>query len=455
MLASCAFAATDNSGIAGYRYTSAIALPDPAQGEELAQVLLTPEMFSATQDNYADLRIMRTDTRQMVPSLVECVTQEQRKIRRVPEPLTLTHAGDTPDNQLRVTFTRPRRPAGQEEFPLLGLTVKTPLRDFERHVQVEVSEDGSAWRTLVGQARIFDVSSFADLRVTDIVTPPITQRHIRLTFNKHDQQTSAVTQVRTSADSKGEVSAIDRSFREEQRPFRIDGVTGWSEESYWERDVRPLRTREIRPTQVTQSKTPQDRLMYFEADRVPLESLTMDTPERFVKIPYRLSVEVGSERPDGGEHFRQIASGVRERVAFRDYLSERMTITWPTTRAKRYILSVPDDATPVLTFAKAKGPDYRVVFPYTKGDTMTLLAGNPEAGPAEAHASQIKMLMRTIANPLIAEPSPLEQNPAWTGKPPANINMTLVLTSAIAVAVIVLGFALNVAMRRLPQNENE
>ena len=435
---------------AGYRYTSAVALPEPTQDEELAQVLLTPEMFRETLDNYADIRVVNTATGQMVPCLVECVTEEQRKIRRVTEPLSLASASDEPDGQFRVTFTRAPPPAGQQQYPLRGLTVKTPLRDFERQVQVEVSDDGGAWRTVVEQARIFDVSSLADLRVADIPLPPVPQRHIRLTFNKHDQQAAAVTNVRTSADGKGEVSVIDRSFREEQRPFRVDRVDGWCEESYWVRDVRPLRTREIRPADAKPQPLKGDgrTLICFEAGRVPLESLTVDSPERFVNVPYTLYMEAASA--DGGTDWRQVARGGLERVAFRDYLSEKMTITWNPTRAERYCLVVPDTA-PALMFAEARGPDYRVVFPYAKGDSVALLIGNPDAKAAGFHADQIKMLMRTIAQPLTADPSPLVRNPATPG---TGMNMTYVLALAIALTVIVLGFALISALRRMPQGNH-
>ena len=449
-LAPCVCVAKENNEAANYRYVSQIELPEPTQSEELAQVLLTPEMFRETLDNYADIKVVRSDTQQMVPCLVECVTEEQRKVRRNDEgPLTLVSASDEQDNQLRVTFSRPQKPAGQKQDPLCGLTVKTPLRNFERHVQVEVSDDGNTWKTVVEQARIFDISSFADLRVTDIALPPVLQRHIRLTFKKHDQQTGAATQVRTSTDGKGEINTIDRSFQEEQRSFRIDRVDGWSEMPYWERDVRPLRTREIRTTdaQPNTLKNKDRTLICFEADRVPLESLKLDSPERFVKVPYELYVEVTS---DIGETFwRRIASGVLERVAFRDYLSEQMTITWSTTRATRYCLSVlHTEGTPALSFVEAKGPDYRVVFPYAKGDSMALLIGNSKATLAGFNADQIKMLMRTITKPLLATPSSLAAQ-----KPETNVNMTYVLFGAIALVVIVLGFALVSAMRRLPAHE--
>ena len=454
VFASCAASAAATNEAAHYRHISAVTLPETAQGEELAQVLLTPEMFAATQDGYADIRVIHSGTGQVVPSLVECVTREQRKIRRVTETLTLTQADDTPGDQLRVLFVRPRKPAGSEEFPLRGLTVKTPLRDFERHVRVEVSDDGGAWHTIIEQARIFDVSSYADLRVTDIPLPPFTQRHIRLTFNKHDQRTDAVTNVRTSADGQGDVRSIDRAFREEQRPFRIDRVDGWCEESYWERDARPLVTREIRLTDAKPRRLPNPAagtLMCFEAGRVPLESLTFDAPERILTIPYELFIE--TDLPDHpADSLKRIANGILERVAFRDYRSERMTITLPTTRADRYYLAVPDTA-PKLTLAEAQGPDYRVVFPYSNGDSMTLLIGNPDALPSARHADPIKTLMRTVAEPLMAEAAPLAENPGWDGKARADINMTYLLAAVIVLTVIVLAFALITALRRLPQTD--
>ena len=460
VLVSCVSAAPDNNETANYRYISQVALPAPTQEEELAQVLLTPEMFRETLDNYADIRVIRSDTQQMVPSLVECVTEERHKIRRVFEPLTLASVTEETDSRFSITLTRPLK-VGQPQSPLLGLTVKTPLRDFERQVQVETSEDGEAWTTVVKTARIFDVTSFADMRVTDIPVPPVTHRHLRLTFNKYDQQADAVTHIRTSADAQGEISAIERSFREEQRQLRIDKVDGWSEESYWVRDERPLHAREIHnpETQAPSRQRPakqglpeNDTWLFFKGDRVPLESLTMDSPERILKIPYALFMEI--EQAEGENVWRRIANGTFERVAFRDYHSEQMTVTWPITRATRYCLAVPDTA-PSLSFAEVKGPDYRIVFPYGKGEHMNVLLGNPDAAFAGHHADQIKMLMRIITNPLTAEPSPLEENPTWRDKPSANINMSLVLALAIVLSVVVLGFALVTAMRRLPQAETE
>ena len=102
------------------------------------------------------------------------------------------------------------------------------------------------------------------------------------------------------------------------------------------------------------------------------------------------------------------------------------------------------DTAPVLTFAEAKGPDYRMVFPYAQGDRMDLLLGN-----GKVNADQIKMLMRTITQPLTADTSSLQQR----GKPVTNVNMTYILFAAIALTVLVLAFALVAAMRRMPQHE--
>jgi len=464
VVASCAFATAKNSDVTRYRHISAITLPEPTQDEELAQVLLTPEMFSVTQDNYADIRVVRRDTGQMVPCRVECVTQEKEETERVTEALEVVTVTEMPDGQLGVTLVRqPER----RHVPLAGLTVKTPLRDFERHVQVEVSADGTAWETVVARARVFDVSSFADLRMADIRLPPVSQPHIRLTFNKHDQQTSAVTEVRTTADAQGEISNIDRSFREEQRPFRIDKVDGWTERTRWMSDARPLRTRgdddHVRITKIDtprnkrdpQPGLPEDATwLFLDANRVPLEALTIKTGQRFVKIPYELFME--TTQPDGKIFWKRITKGVLERVAFRDYLSERMTIAWHTTRANRYCICItaPED-TDLRLIVEAKGPDYRVVFPYAKGDEMDLILGNPEAKTAGHYADQIKILMRTVTKPLTAQPGPLTQNPAWNDKPEANVDMRLILSATIVLVVIVLGFALVTATRRLSSNEDE
>lgn len=445
-------AAGADSGAARFRYATPLALPASSQ-EELAEWVLTPEAYRATRSDLADLRVVRAESGESVPCLVECVTQErEERVRRSVE-LRLMKAEELGDKRFQVTLER--QPSQEKVGPLCGLSVQTPLRDFERRVTVEVSDDAVAWRCVAQDVRIMDLSSHADFRRTEVVLPAVSERRLRLTVDQMDEAlTGATAAVTTSTDADGAVRNIERQIREERRPFRIDRVAGWEEQVRWVRDARPLAAREVRgvsdvPAEL-KSRFPKARLLGFEAGRAPLERVQLRSAKKI------LSLDVLLFARDGDAEWRQIASDRVTRIAFRDFLDERMEVSFSESRAAAYCLVLPDgEAAADVEVVGGGGPDYRAVFPYGQGQSCVLLAGDTEAeGPAGYQPEQVRVLLRRGIRTVKATTAGWCENPSWrAAKAPGEIKW--LLPAAVVLAVAVLGIAVALALRRMPQSGTE
>jgi len=450
------------SAVVNYQYSAPITLPETSQPEELAQVLLTPEIFRVTRDDLSDLRIVRRDNQHPIPFLVECVTHEQEEVRRAPDkPWTMTTQLPVQDGQpLSFVFERSRE---RGMLPMtMGLNIDTPLTQFEQDVKVEASEDGKNWKTVVSQVRIFDYSPFANVRVTEIpVASGIREQYLRLTFaHAYVQRLSQSTQVRTTT-TVATPEQVERTYTEEKIPFRLNGIKGWTAEKHWVRDVRPIVSRDIEivdtPPPTFAKRFPERHALVFAAHRMPLEYLQLDSTARIITVGYELYAERSYADGSGEPWWERIKTGTLERTMFRDYRYENMTIAWsPPTRASRYALVFYKDANTdakTISIKEAKGPDYRIVFPYNQGEQVELWAGLPLATRSSLgyYPEQIQMLRRTVTTPVTGTLGDLITYVDYTPKVKTSVNTTLLLSIAIILAVAALGFTVFKAMQRMPE----
>ena len=438
-----------------FRYATPLVLPASAR-EELAELVLPPEAYRETRRDLADLRVVRTGGGEAVPCLVECVTGEREERVRQSVGLRMVRAEELAGGRFQVTLER--EVSEQKVEPLCGVVIHTPLRDFERRVTVETSSDGDAWLPAVRDACILDLSSHADFSLKEIRLPAVTQRHLRLTVDRMDDvRAGASATVTTSADAEGAVRSIERQIGEERRPFRIDRVDGWLEQARWVRDARTLVPREVRtfteePAEL-KARYAQARLVCFEAGRVPLERVRTRSAKSVLTLAYILFEK--TDTPGVGDPgWRQVAAGEVTRIAFRDFVRERMEITLAESRAPAYCLVFTDGKGAAdVEVAGGSGSDYRVVFPYGAGQACTLLAGAPEAsGPTGYGQEQIRLLVRRGFKPVKARLDGWRENPAWRrpGGRFFSAEAAWLLPVAVALAVVVLGCAVAMALRRMP-----
>jgi hypothetical protein len=452
------------AGEQAFSHSAAVQLPVLTQ-EELAELILPQEVYGLMQDNLSDVRVMHNDKITPVPFLLEPVTQKRCVISRETVPLRLESAGEVEGEKLQVILSR-----GDEKDqalflanPLKGLVVHTPLRDFERSIKVEVSSDKLAWTTVVEAARIIDVTAFADFRETEIKVPDVTQRYLRLTVDQlFSEQMKLTETVKRTEDGKGSLNALERQFVETKRPFRIEAVAGWIQRETWVHDARPLVSREFKlladpRDSELQRRFPKATMIFFEAGRAPLERITLKSASRMFRVECQLLVErKDAEVQPGEDRWLRIASSSVNRLAFRGFLRESLQVAIPESRAPKYCLVIPAQTEVTdLTLASCEGPDYRTVFPCGVGDSLSLLFNNPDSkGKSGYQAEQVRTLLSRGITPVKATLGPLVQD----GKAPrkaSKINMTWVLSLAVVLAACVLGGAVAVALKRMPESSGD
>lgn len=457
VLAICCFATAALAGNESFSHSAAVQLPTITQ-DELADLILPQPIYAVTREDLADVRLVRSDGKTPIPFLVECVTTKRCNFTRETRSLRI-HKVDELDGQRLQMVLRREESDNSTLSPLSGLVIHTPLRDFERKIKVEASDDEASWKTVVESARIFDVSNFADFRVKEIVLPAVAKRYLRLTvdqmFSQRPQLTATVT---TSEDKGGNIRNIDRQFVEEKRPFRIERVDGWSQKEVWVQDARPLVKREFRilgkePDSELRHRFPKASMIFFELGKAPLDRVTLKSASRMFRVDCQLLVEREVTQP-GEERWIRIASETLSRLAFRDYLREDLTITCSESRASKYclVMSEQSDATD-LAIASCEGPDYRAVFPCSVGDAIKLVCGNADKVFTIGHnPGQVRALLTSGIKPVRAQLGPLTQD-GKTQSSSWKINTTWLLTMAVLLAACVLGVAVAVALKRMPTEE--
>ncbi len=147
-----------------YRYSKPIEYAG-GQTEALLAVPLDSQVYTATRDGYPDLRLLDQAGAE-TPFLLEKSVEPHSEI------VHERHGGG-------VAGMKPLGAAGIEVLlradkdtpPTDGLTLVTPLADYEQRVQVFGSDDGKNWSPLVQDAAIYDYSRYMDVSNRDIPLP--------------------------------------------------------------------------------------------------------------------------------------------------------------------------------------------------------------------------------------------------------------------------------------------
>lgn len=459
LLPAFAWAGEMSGDMTRYRFATPVALSGlGASSAELAEVVLPAEASLAVRDDLADIRVVRADSGELVPCLVDYARDEVRRTVRRSVGLRLARAEELEGGRLRVLLEREDR--DPKARPLNGIVIHTPLRDFERRVTVELSSDGEKWELAAEDVRILDLSSHADFRANEIGLPPLSgQRFLRLTVDRMDEvRVSGGRSVTTSADGGGKVRSIERSILESVLPFRVDRVDGWTEETEWVRDAHRLTDRELRvsagePAELRR-RFPEARLLCVESGRVPLERLLTRSAKTILSLTYQLFAKTDEAQTEGPE-WRWVGAGKLSRILFRDYRQEQMEMVFPVTHADGYCLVLADAAgASDLEVVRGQGPFCHVIFPCAPGQRYQVLAGNPDvSGPAGYQAEQIRTLMRKY-RPVDARLEGWRENPSWLKSREGAFagEAAWALPAAVVLAIVVLGAAVAFALKRMPEH---
>jgi hypothetical protein len=328
----------------------------------------------------------------------------------------------------------------------------TPLRDFQRRVQVFGSNDGANWSPLVADGLIFDYSRYMD----------VSNREIRLPANSHRQFKVIIDDVTDEQETP--LKELTRRFRDGQeneriekttvrrRPFRIDRVSLW-------RDV----TREhfkgdqkadypVEQFHAEQDPEKKCTIVKIGTRREPLTGLTLQTASR--NFSRRAVVQTPVQRGVQTDWI-EVGQGTVSLAQFRSFHREQLKLTFPEQRREHYRIILENEDNPPLeiTGVIAHGNVYRVLFLALEGRAYRVYYGSDTAEQPSYDMATVLPPLRKGYQALQGHLGVQTANPDFGEKPGLPVRRVLgnklFLGAAVCLMVAVLAWGLFRAARRI------
>ena len=335
----------------------------------------------------------------------------------------------------------------------MGIRFITPLKDFEQQVRIFAIVDGTE-STLVDAALIFDYSKFMDVRRTEVAIPSSTSREFRI-----------VIEALTS-DQESQLMELTRSFRNDaedrrtekitiqRRPFRIDRIEFWTEKAELTRKADVVLPWPVTDFTVTHDAELKQTLVTFDTHREPLTAVNVAASSR--NFSRHAAVQV--EKHSGIEsNWQTIAEATISQFQLRDFQEQHMSISLPETRAGKLRLVLENRDNPPLTIdaVETPGHQHEVVFVGAPGRSVRLVYGSDSAQAPELDTVALTTALAKDISPVAATLGIQTMNTtSAVSKPFAAknlLNNPLVMGAVIGVLVVVLGWGLFQASRKIDQ----
>lgn len=362
-----------------FRYAKPIEVPALEQ-EELLAATLDSDVYAATRDDLADIRIQPAGNpaSPAVSYLLRRVTTTKADASRRYWNATKPSIKPLPDNALEITLE-----LGKDDPQPEGIRIVSPLANFEQRVRIFSSPDGEAWQPIGEDGVIFDYSQFIDVRNDEVPFPVGTNRHFRIVIDNITQELqSQLVELTRRLQAGVEQHRDERSFIQ-RRPFRIDRI------EFWRDDVRSEITGDAKTTYpVANLKSELDEKLHqtivsFESRREPLTSLQVNTMSNNFSRQARVEIDVSTPTVNT---WRSIGTATISRLNFHNIQREHLSISFPETRANKYRIVIENRSSEPLAIdsVEAEGNQYQLVF-FASPDKNShagadeLLYGSPNA----------------------------------------------------------------------------
>ena len=422
-----------------------------APAEEIVAVPLDSDVYAATRDGYPDLRV-RDDQGAFVPFVLEPIGKKQISNLREPCASKLQSLNVDEGKGLEIVV------ALDEKAPAAGgLTIHTPLANYEHRVRVFGSISGKDWAPLAADNVIFDYSRFMDIRNRDIALPANQFRQFKLVVEQEldDRESPLRELIRGQEDGKKTTRIeITKSLH---TPFRIDRVELWRMVETEGRTEN--RTFAYHPPafRVVDDASAKLSRVEVESRREPLTRLSIATASKNFSRKARVLVPV--ERGIQTD-WAEIGQGTLVNIQFRTFHRAELHVEFPEQRQARYRLEIANaDNHPLeLTAVEALGTGYHVVFLKSEGRSYGLEYGSETAPEPSYDTRAVLASLERGYTPVIASLGPQVPNPASGSERDflSVLNNPIFLIVVIIIMVAVLAWALfraGTRLKNLPHEE--
>lgn len=420
--------------------------------ESLVAIKLDADIYASSQPKFADLRL-RDSQGGAVPFLIrksqEVGTQTVRRrswyaAKPILKPLE--------NGGLEITLE-----LDQNDPEPNGLSLITPLSNFEQRVRMSTSADGVDWEPISAETAIFDYSRYMDVRNDSVSFPTTKRKHFRIVIDDvTSEQQSQLLELTRRLNGNDESERTER-ITIDRRPFRIDRIQFWQDGTEEKAKSDHKQSYPIVGFKVSEDAKTKQTIVEVETRREPLTSFLLETSSKnfsrncVLQIPEQRGVQ---------KSWREIASSTVSRLDFKTLKREQLQIEFPESREALYRLVIDNrDSSPlVITGVAAEGNVYEMVFLAGSTKTAELIYGDQEATAPNYDTASLSALLTESVRPDEGQLGPKIKiaGPSSTGfKWSSIVNNPRLLTGIIGLLVVVLGWALYGAVKRVDASSQQ
>lgn len=422
-----------------------ISVPELAE-ETLVAVPLDSEVYAATQQDLDDLRVHDGEGR-TVPFLLRRVPVTGSRVEQTvwtPQQRTVRPLSD---GGLEITIEL----EDEKDRPLPnGLTLVTPLINFEQRVRVETSVDGTVWEPAADEV-IFDYAQYMDARSVSVPFPSTDRRFFRIKIEDVTaEQQSRLLELTRTLQGDEETQRTER-LTIDRRPFRIDRIEFWRKRQRAAASGAVRSEYPVESISTTEDEEAQRTIVVVTTRREPLTLFRLQTPSRH----FSRRAEVQVESVDGARSaWRSIGEATLSRLDFQSLQQEELEIRFPETRAERYRIVIDNRDSPPLEVSgvTAEGTLYEVLFFAEGNGELTLAYSDERAAAPQYDVAAIQTVLQSGIDPQVAALG-AEQVAPEAGPRPTTwadlINNPALLISVVVVLLLALGWGLYQAVQRV------
>jgi hypothetical protein len=426
------------------RFVRLIVAPALEQ-EELLAVALDQDIFAATKEGFDDLRLLDSGGHP-VPFLRRQVRTARAQTIRNAVPAKQPVVRPLTEGGLEILIELER-----EDPRVNGLSIVTPLKNFEQRVRVESSLDETQWQPAIEGSLIFDYSRFMDVRSEELRFPETQHRFFRIVVDDVTAEQESELMDLTRELHGGVEAARQETTRISRRPFRIERIEFWREYEQPKADEPQVADYPVKSFHVTQDDEQKQTLVMIETRREPITALELLTPSRNFSRSAMVEVQ---ERRGGDSRWRPLGTQTLTRIQFKHLDKQQLKIPFPESRRPQFRLVIENrDSPPIdVTGIRATGNVYQIVFFAAPGQSYRLAYGNPELEAARYDTVAIDKALGEGIEPRLAvagDEQPLAaivtEEMSWSDL----LSDKRFLLPAVAVLVVLLGWGLYHAAGRV------
>ncbi len=431
-----------------FRLWKAIDLPE-FKDEEIVGFDLDSDIYAATRASFPDLRILDAADTEIPYHMMSLVKSHEERTRQPFGTKIVSLQED--DGAIVVQLQLPQNSPAAD-----GFRFSTPLTDYERHVRIFGSADGSEW-TPLSKDVIFDYTRYMDVSSRDIAVPENSYREFQLVIEEVvDEKGSPYTELTRTFRDGEEQQRVERTTVQ-QRAFRIDRIDAWHEVTRNRVEKPETADYQIAGFETHEDAEDKQTILHVHTRREPLRSLTLETKSRnfyrraLVQVPVVQGVRT---------QWQSVGEAAVFNLSFRNQHREQLTIVFPEQREEEYRLVIQNEDNPPLdiTGVRAEGSIYRLVFLGKPSAEYRVFYGSSTAKSPSYEARTLFASLDHDYQPLVAKLGSQAENPRFHREAFAIrglLNNWIFLGSVIGLMVIVLGWSLFRAARHLEEEPHK